>query len=212
METELKDLKGLLVLGKDASEDDVKDRFKELADKLFNNFYISKETDRYDFLEIEFYYYCDKHKDLNISSEEESTKNKTVVYPRTTHAGDLFIHLSGIDIAFESNESNYGGILIRSLLKTDKEQNTQDVIAGPLLCSHELINNTAHFLGDKREHIKLEECSNMGVTLSVATRQGISNGAEYCYYVRERSGSNIEWKGKNGKKPRYYNAKPWNRK
>ena len=37
--------------------EDVKKQFKEIANMLFQDFHIEKEGVRYDFLEVEFYFY-----------------------------------------------------------------------------------------------------------------------------------------------------------
>mgnify|MGYP003500673164 CR=1 FL=1 len=60
-------------------------------------------------------------------------------YPRNDYkGGELFYHLSGIDICFDSqyNEESgrFGGILIRSIKDGDK------IIAGPLNCKDEILN------------------------------------------------------------------------
>ena len=42
--------------------EDVKKQFKEIANMLFQDFHIEKEGVRYDFLEVEFYFYNEKEK------------------------------------------------------------------------------------------------------------------------------------------------------
>lgn len=121
---------------------DMSSRFKEIAKDLFMNCHIKKgENIRYDFLEIEFYYYSDKHPDL-------------ITYPRDANVGDWFFHASGVDICFQSkvhldektgkvgDEQNltgiyFGGILIRSLAKKEKGKATK-FITGPQNCCYDL--------------------------------------------------------------------------
>ncbi len=113
--------------------EDVKKQFEEIANMLFQDFHIEKEGVRYDFLEVEFYFYSEKHPDF-------------ITYPRNTKAGEWFFHMSGVDISFESKKEERegkevavfgGGILVRSILKKEKE--TQ-VIAGPYKCMDELFD------------------------------------------------------------------------
>ena len=66
-------------------------------------------------------------------------KWQEVTYPRDGYeAGQLFYHLSGIDICFESHyngkSGKFGGILIRSIKDGDL------IIAGPLNCKDEILN------------------------------------------------------------------------
>lgn len=75
---------------------DAKERFKEIAKMLFQDFHIEKGGVCYDFLEIEFYFFSDNHPD-------------TTTYPRNTEAGEWFFHLSGLDIAFKSKKKHEKG-------------------------------------------------------------------------------------------------------
>jgi hypothetical protein len=112
----------------DVSADGLGRRFDEIAKVLFQACHIQKGVDTYDFLEIEFYYYTEEHKDV-------------ITYPRTSGGGKWFFHRSGVDITFESrHEKSYGGVLIRSLLKNGK-----DVIAGPLKCKWNLFDTIDAF-------------------------------------------------------------------
>ncbi|MDR1644760.1 MAG: hypothetical protein LBS05_02890 [Tannerellaceae bacterium] len=118
----MEQLKRLLDLGEEGMEKP-ESRFEEIANDLFHHYHIRKSKDTYDFLEIEFYYYTGKHKDV-------------ITYRRTSPPGYWFFHQSGVDITFASEEGkSYGGILIRSLLK-----NGETVIAGPLKCKRDLFD------------------------------------------------------------------------
>ena len=107
----------------------------EIARELFSNYHLACGNETFRFTEIEFYYYDKamylKNKNLN--------KWQEVTYPRDNYqGGQLFYHLSGIDICFDSqyNEESgrFGGILIRSIKDGDK------IIAGPLNCKDEILN------------------------------------------------------------------------
>jgi len=138
---EEKTLRELLDLS-EVGTDQLEARFKEIAKVLFQEYHIKKGTDRYDFLEIEFYYYDFKknHKDV-------------IAYPRDVGAGKWFFHSSGVDISFKSNckdnddnrkvlksgDDNafyFGGILIRSLLK----KGSKKAITGPRKCTWDLFD------------------------------------------------------------------------
>jgi hypothetical protein len=175
--------------------------FEIIAKKLFKEYHIKKGKDRYDFLEIEFYYYSKEHPDA-------------CTYERNSEAGDFYFHLSGIDIAFKSDSKKgcYGGILIRSLLKNSNSENS--VVAGPLRCQQDLFNNTMNING-KTLSISLEQDENISEnepenTYRYGIKSDINNGRKYCYYMR-RTGCDPNWTCKKDGKTYSYNAKPWNR-
>ena len=152
---------------------DIEIQFREIAQALFQNYHVEKkvkinekeENIRYDFLEIEFYYFSKDHQDFT-------------TYPRETEAGNWFFHASGVDIAFKSEKTDcaipksktrnrkmitsgsFGGILIRSLLKTMGGEKPQ-MIAGPYKCVDELFDtfDADDFLvqGDFGLKLKLEQ-------------------------------------------------------
>ncbi|MBP1615403.1 MAG: aguA 2 [Bacteroidetes bacterium] len=132
------DLEKLLDLSELASDEEVKNRFEQLATILFENHHIQKGDVLYDFLEIEFYYYSREHIDI-------------ITYPRTANAGEWFFHMSGVDITFKSKseyrkEPNskvaegdfFGGILIRSLQRHEK--GISKIITGPYNCMDDLFD------------------------------------------------------------------------
>ena len=114
----------------------IKSKCAEIAHELFSNYRIKCGNKTFRFAEIEFYYY-----DSNAyMKNKEQLKWQKVTYPRDGFdAGQLFYHLSGIDICFDShyneNEGKFGGILIRAI--KDKEGK---IIAGPLNCKDEILN------------------------------------------------------------------------
>ena len=110
----------------------------EIAKDLFRNYCINCNDKEYYFAEIEFYYYDSKQYLRN----SEQYKWQKVTYPRKCNAGQLFYHLSGVDICFESDYDNqkakFGGILIRAIKDVNGENVT--VIAGPLNCKDAILN------------------------------------------------------------------------
>ena len=112
-----------------------KAKCRDIASKLFNNYGIKCNNKIFRLAEIEFYYY-DSEQYLKDPSHH---KWQEVTYPRNDYkGGELFYHLSGIDICFDSqyNEESgrFGGILIRTIKDGDK------IIAGPLNCKDEILN------------------------------------------------------------------------
>lgn len=176
--------------------------FEGLARTLFNKIDILAGNDRYSFAEIEFYY---RNEIFNDGQYE-------ITYPRTKKAGNLFWHLSGIDICFESNmdknngKEHYGGILIRSIVK----EKDGSLITGPMCCSDELLNSCVGsstndspaiipILVDKEKELETD--------LKSTTRQGIEadkGGLEFCFFTKRDSW--VNYKGN------YYTARPDKRK
>lgn len=116
---------------KKADVDGFVDKSKKIAKDLLCNYCIKCGNEKYNFAEIEFYYY-------ETDRWEEPWNEKT--YPRKgKDAGDFFFHYSGFDLCFNSNygedKAKYGGILIRSLKNGEGK-----FITGPSVCSLEILN------------------------------------------------------------------------
>ena len=112
-----------------------KAKCRDIAGELFTSYGIECNKKFFRLAEIEFYYY-DSEQYLK---DRINHKWQKVTYPRNDYkGGELFYHLSGIDICFDSqyNEESgrFGGILIRSIKDGDK------IIAGPLNCKDEILN------------------------------------------------------------------------
>lgn len=111
----------------------------KIAKELFCNWCINCNGKEYYLAEIEFYYYDSRYYKQN----KKQFKWQKVTYARDGYkAGNLFYHLSGIDICFESNyndqEAKFGGILIRAIKEVNDKNGT--IIAGPLVCKDEILN------------------------------------------------------------------------
>ncbi|KAA6314585.1 hypothetical protein EZS27_034822 [termite gut metagenome] len=172
----------------DLREVDVKNinqRFKEIANLLFQEYHIQKgENIKYDFLEIEFYYYTAGHEDI-------------ITYPRNEKSGRWFFHCSGVDITFESkcedikcdcktrqpNGDHFGGILIRSLLKNEKER-----ITGPQKCTWSLFDAFDAF-ELKQDDLPLIVKNETNNTIPIPTSRFIPIEEDK---VRQRFGSNFD--------------------
>ena len=138
------DLQSLLTsLDANSTQKEIKELFNVIANKLFRNYHIVKGGNTYDFLEIEFYFYSPNHRDL-------------ITYPRNGRKpGMWFFHMSGVDITFGTNDKEgdhplmYGGILIRSIVKTQSDGSAMsEYICGPMKCVDELFDYIYAFDGD----------------------------------------------------------------
>ena len=112
----------------------IKECYK-IAEELLNHYCIQCGKEKYYFAEVEFYYF---------DQNRFNKKWNEVTYERDGYnSGDLFYHLSGMDICFNSHlfkingrKSGYGGgILIRSIIDTKDE-----ITVGPLTCVNKMLN------------------------------------------------------------------------
>lgn len=113
----------------------IQEAFNQIAKDLIQKFCIQCGETNFYLAEFEFYYY------------EETLFNQKwneITYERIGYkAGDLFYHLSGMDICFDSHLSKDkgkkvgygGGVLIRSVV----EENG-DITVGPLTCVNKMLN------------------------------------------------------------------------
>jgi len=226
------DFEGCLI-GKDLKSfieiNDFQKYFDDIAKYIFGNVAIvignsNSQQIKYYLEEIEFYYNNGKIPEEEITfitkdkKEKKDKKNYfSCTYKRERDAKQLFWHYSGVDICFQSDETCYGGILIRSLTKEykDNEGNlVKELIAGPLRCSNELINQGV--LSNSIPQIKeikwptdrIVNVNNIGSTV----RQGIETSERYneildeinneddrkdfpffCYFIKRKKEEN-EWK------------------
>ena len=167
MEEKVEELRNLLQMENLESESAGQKQFEEIANMLFQDFHIEKKGVRYDFLEIEFYFYSKNHPDF-------------ITYPRKTEAGEWFFHMSGVDISFESKKEERegkevavfgGGILVRSILKK-KEGEKEQVIAGPYKCVDELFDRFDAFGGELKNFpiLKPNEEEQKGIEVKSCVR------------------------------------------
>ena len=130
-------------LNANSKQDEIETVFGNIADKLFRNYHIVKGENTYDFLEIEFYFYSPQHRDL-------------ITYPRnSSRPGMWFFHMSGVDITFGTDVKEgehplmYGGILVRSIVKTQGgNSKLPKYICGPMKCVDVLFDYIYAFNGD----------------------------------------------------------------
>ena len=192
---------------KESSE--IKDYFDILSDYLFHHLAIKAGKKTYTFIEVEFYYY---NKNGIFQGPLYSC-----TYPRSRDAGQFFWHLSGMDICFESKEKEgyFGGILIRSLKK-----NNEEIIAGPMRCSDEILNSC-----EKELPTLVDHKSNSGLKFETTIRYGIEadknqgdSPMEFRYFIpqdkwtRTKNNVLVEDKSTGGyktiNKTDYYPAQP----
>ena len=100
------------------TESEMCEKFDMIAEIMLNEYLIVGESDKFQMLEIEFYYHCDKLQDRRLDNPK-----RTITYQRNCNAGDWLFHDSGVDLSFDSKEGTFGGgILIRKIrsLKEDE--------------------------------------------------------------------------------------------
>lgn len=120
------------------TKDKFQDTCAKIANDLFNNYCIKCNEKKFYFAEIEFYYFQD---DVWNQDWNQAT------YPRNFEGkgGQLFYHLSGVDVCFDGNlkrengvlSGKGGGILIRSIV----DSSNKTLIIGPLTCANTLLNS-----------------------------------------------------------------------
>lgn len=134
-------------------DNNLQKEFSDIAKNLFEEYQIAKGNTRYDFEEIEFYLYTEKHRDNNH------------VYPRDCQAGEWFVHYSGVDLTFQTlKEGNKitqcGGILIRRIKKVGESS-----VGGPLRCLMELFNGQEEpiLVKKQKQEIRFESTPRIGI-------------------------------------------------
>ncbi len=119
------------------TEDKFQGKCAKIANDLFNNYCIKCNEKEFYFAEIEFYYFQDDvwNQDWNQTTYPKNFEGK---------GGQLFYHLSGVDVCFDGNlkrengvlSGKGGGILIRSIV----DSSNKTLIIGPLTCANTLLN------------------------------------------------------------------------
>ena len=170
---------------------DFQEYFDDIAKYIFGHVAIvigdpnSKQI-KYYLEEIEFYYNNGKipEEEITFTKDKKDNKEKknyfSCTYKRERDAKQLFWHYSGVDICFQSDETCYGGILIRSLTK-EYDNEVKELIAGPLRCSNELINQGVLSNSIPRiDEIKWTTNRVISVNnISSTIRQGIETAEKY---------------------------------
>lgn len=118
MEFSLQQLKDKLDLNGMSQDGQYGVFFQSIANDLMNHVLVTKGEKLYEIIEIEFYLFSPKHPDV-------------ITYPRHIDGGQWFFHQSGVDLSFKSDETIFGGILIRGI-REHKDDATP--IIGPLKC------------------------------------------------------------------------------
>lgn len=111
------------------------DYFKRIAEILMNNCVVSKDDNKYEIVEIEFYLFTPDHQDV-------------ITYPRKLSSGQWFFHQSGVDLTFSSDEKQFGGILIRGI----RDIGSGKLILGPLNCVNLLWDKADAFIINNSEY------------------------------------------------------------
>lgn len=153
------------------NRNDEQTAIEEMAKYVLNNYCLRTGNKRYWFTEIEFYYYTPDHRDP--FSKRNPIKPQDTKFPEVD-SDKLFFHYSGVDISFDSDESDkmkrqYGGILIRGIKSPDDEES----VNGPLKVLCHLLN-TAQRLGESLFTLTANKSPYTAEILST-TRYDLSN-------------------------------------
>ena len=183
------------------------DTLKIIAEGIICNSYINNGSDtKYIPIEIEFYYHSPR---LPFKQDENYEKDH-ITYPRhIEESGKLLYHYSGIDICFESKECvkegkarpEFGGILIRSLLKIKDNNEEKEIIYGPLCCKDVLLNEakelpSLEYFADKRNEYNLKASKRVGIS-NENTDLNLRYYAQE-YETKEKASVSKRWAYKNG--------------
>lgn len=183
------------------------DTLEKIAKGIICNSYINNGTDtKYIPIEIEFYYHSPR---LPFKQDENYEKDH-ITYPRhIEESGKLLYHYSGIDICFESKECvkegkerpEFGGILIRSLLKIKDNNEEKEIIYGPLCCKDVLLNEakelpSLEYPADKRNEYNLIASKRVGIS-NENTDLNLRYYAKE-YEIKEKASVSKRWAYKNG--------------
>lgn len=147
--------------------DDYSEYFREVADLLMSKYIISKRDVKYEIIEIEFYLYNKNHKDI-------------ITYPRKLDAGEWFFHQSGVDLTFNSNANQFGGILIRGLREIEGARNQ---IFGPCKC--------VDVLWDKFNAFEVQ-CSDIPVIIPANGKVEMAPLTAYQRWIPVKNGDNVK--------------------
>ncbi|MBD5250797.1 MAG: hypothetical protein HDS56_06440 [Barnesiella sp.] len=122
MEDRLQQFKDKLNLKGISKYGNYADFFKSIADDLLNHVFIAKDDKFYEIIDIEFYLFSHAHPDV-------------ITYPRQIDGGQWYFHQSGVDLSFASDDTVFGGILIRGICE---HKDGATPIIGPLKCVDKL--------------------------------------------------------------------------
>ncbi len=118
--------------------------FNDIAQEILTNYVIKKGDKEYAIVEIEFYFYSKTHPDV-------------ITYPRRVDVGHWFFHQSGVDLTFQSNGDEFGGILIRGIKDLSDGYN----FFGPQKCVDVLWDSFNAFNPKVEEYPRLEYKENI---------------------------------------------------
>jgi hypothetical protein len=115
------------------SENDIQHQFKRVSELLFSKNVLIVNDAVYRLVDIEYYAYSGMFEDVYTHKNPQQLSN-----------GKFYLHGSGMDITF-GDGYNYGGILIRGIVKLKKQEHAahympEKYIDGPWLSASEIIS------------------------------------------------------------------------
>jgi hypothetical protein len=149
--------------------------FAAIANKLINEYVLVINNNEYQFIDIEFYYFCYTHID-----------GFTMIHEKPI--GQIEAHKYGVDISLGNKPDCYGGILIKSLLHNNKvisKSKIKNEIINGLQMNENIIK-----IKEKQKHsgYQLIETTrdNLGVIDSTNNRTFEFKNAKYRFIVSDR--------------------------
>ena len=130
------------------NENTVIESFRSIAKALFFDYKLKVNDAYYQLLEIEFYYYNE-----NCFRDVYAHKHKYQLLN-----GKWYSHGSGLDITF-GDGNNYGGILLRAIVKVGEEYPVEKPIFGPLKVKTEILSELHGVFDEKPNNFYLEKVS-----------------------------------------------------
>jgi hypothetical protein len=133
-----------------ANDSNYNSTIKEIAESIFNDYYLILNGDFWSIVELEMYLYTSYHKDPFV---HKHSINKLPFY----NTGQLRSHKSGIDIAISNVTNNsYGGILLRTINK----EGSSEVIEGPLNVQKAIIKNMGDITNSSFQFVNRKQRKN----------------------------------------------------
>ncbi len=166
----LEELVSALHLNSINTPDEFDSIFDDIAYSLFNNFAIRRGEKLYRFVEIEFYH-----------SLADDLDGKTL--KRDSKAGDWFFHDYGVDIAFESDDTRYGGILIRSIVEGDSYENGEIFTNGPRNSFWEIFDQLSAVNGNQHYPLVIESHTDVEIRPIKSLRWPFGGNKKYRYSI-----------------------------
>lgn len=100
----------------------IDEKFALLSNNILNNFKLNIDEKIYSIQEIEYYYYCDEHKDSYTHKTKDQMQNCKWYFHKYHNGTYKSGTYKGMDMTFGNEKDMYGGILIRSICNDETKE------------------------------------------------------------------------------------------